>query len=419
MIGKLKKKFVLINMSLVTMVLLIVFGVILLSNWQREQTQISDALRRSLEHVELQKEDFSKFIIGDTHKMNGMEMSGMPQLAVFTAKVDAQGNLTDVFSDTRVSVSEEIAATAVEAVMASEKTEGKLGDLDLQYQLQQQPDGSLKIAFADLSSRNSSMGNLLLTSLLVGCGGLLAFLAISLFLSDWVLRPVARAWTQQKQFVADASHELKTPLTVILANTDILLAHAEDPIATQRKWIEHTRDEAQRMKTMVEDLLFLARSDASPEPQMHTAFDLSDVAWSCLLPFEPVAFEQGVTLESEVMPELTLVGDAAKMKQLIVILLDNACKYAGKKGVVTFALEQVADKIRIRVNNTGEPIAPEHLPHLFERFYRTDKARARTKGGYGLGLSIAERIVTEHKGRIVVESDAEHGTTFTVVLPLK
>ncbi len=419
MIGKLKKKFVFINMSLVTLVLLIVFGTILLSNWQREQTQISDALRRSLERVELQKDDFSKFVIGDTHKMNGGDMPAIPQLAIFSVKVDTDGNITDVFSDTHVSVSEEVAETAVEAVIASGNTEGKLNDLDLQYQLQKQSEGSLKIAFADLSSRNSSMGSLLLTSLLVGCGGLLAFLAISLFLSDWVLRPVAQAWTQQRQFVADASHELKTPLTVILANTDILLAHAEDPIETQRKWIEHTRDEAQRMKTMVEDLLFLARSDASPQPHMHTAFDLSDVAWSCLLPFEPVAFEQGVTLESEVMPELTLVGDAAKLKQLIVILLDNACKYAGTSGVVTFALEQVADKVRIRVNNTGEPIAPEHLPHLFERFYRTDKARARTEGGYGLGLSIAERIVTEHKGRILVESDAAHGTTFTVVLPLK
>lgn len=418
MIGKLKKKFVLINMSFVTIVLLIVFGVFLFSNWQHEQTVLSDAMRHALERGSPTGEIPKPFELGSERKMNPDNAPNMQQATIFTVTLAEDGvTVESISSEKNVTVSEETAQQAVSTVLASGKKEGKIPQYALQYMKKVTPSGVTKIAFADLTTQNSMMGHLLLTSFLVGIGGLLAFLFISLFLADWALKPVKQAWMQQKQFIADASHELKTPLTVILANTDILLAHPNDTIAQQEKWIAHTRDEAQHMKGMVEDMLFLARSDASPEPKMHSDVDVTDTAWSCLLPFEPVAFEKGVELESVVEDNLHLLGDAGKLKQLMAILLDNACKYAGEKGKVTFTLDKTADKVRICVNNTGDAIAPEHLPHLFERFYRTDKARARTEGGYGLGLSIAERIVTEHRGRITVESDSVHGTTFTVLLP--
>ena len=215
--------------------------------------------------------------------------------------------------------------------------------------------------------------------------------------------------------MADASHELKTPLTVILTNTGILLSHPEDTVAEQRKWVEYIRDEAQRMRELVEDLLFLARHDAGREPPPDQTVDLSELLWSALLPFEPVAFEQGVELESGIQGGLTVRGRADQLRRLAAILLDNAVKYAGAQGKVRVALTR-GEKggACLTVRNTGPAIPPEHL---FERFYRADDSRARSSGGYGLGLAIAKSIVESHRGTITVQSGAEEGTLFTVRLP--
>lgn len=181
--------------------------------------------------------------------------------------------------------------------------------MGLRFLRQDTPSGT-RIAFADMSSGRSTMRGLMLTSLLVGIGGLAAFFGISLFLSAWALRPVERAWEQQRQFVADASHELKTPLTVILANTGILLSHKGNTIEAEQRWVENTKEEASRMKTLVDELLFLARMDAAHTPVL-VPLDLSDVVMSRLLPFESVAYEQGITLDSRIDPGILVSGDAA------------------------------------------------------------------------------------------------------------
>ena len=221
-----------------------------------------------------------------------------------------------------------------------------------------------------------------------------------------------------EQFVADASHELKTPLTVILANAGILLAHSGDMADGQRKWVEYIQAEAQRMKSLVEDLLFLARSDDRRSPLRLQTVSFSDLAWEALLPFESVAFEAGVALDSQITPDLELLGDPEQLRRLVAILVDNAVKYAGPRGSASLILRPQGDEAVLSVHNTGEPIPPEHLPRLFERFYRTDSDRARSQGGYGLGLSIAKSIVDGHRGRISVSSSAISGTLFTVRLPL-
>lgn len=171
------------------------------------------------------------------------------------------------------------------------------------------------------------------------------------------------------------------------------------------------------MKELVENLMFLARSDANSTPFTKTTFSLSDLAWSCLLPFEPVAFDQGFSISEEITDGLSMAGDCSQIKQLFIILLDNACKYAGAEKKVFVSLKKESDKILLRVRNSRTPISQEELPHLFERFYRTDKSRARTAGGYGLGLAIAQTIVKNHHGKIAVASEESLGTTFTVTLP--
>lgn len=410
MIQKLRRKFILINMLLVSSVLLIVFSLLLYSNYQRVENNSLNDMKMALNRTS--QNSPPKFEIG------GSKPQDLPSTTpTVCAILNSNGKILKTVGQ-NAEISQQVLEQAVQQAVESDSNVGTISSLDLRYLRQEMPDG-VKIAFADRSHERDSIRSLLLSSLLVGTCGLIAFFLISVFLARWALRPAERAWEQQRQFVADASHELKTPLTVILANTGILLSHRGSTIEQQLKWVEYTRTEATRMKQLVDDLLFLAKSDTLRIPTPRDPVDLSSTAWGSLLPYESVAFEQGVTLSSSIAPDLFVLGDAGRLQQLIVILLDNACKYAGEHGAVTLTLEQAQSKARLTVTNTGEPIPPEELGHIFERFYRVDQSRARKTEGYGLGLSIAKTIAEAHGGKITAQSSAQSGTSFVVTLPLR
>jgi len=240
-------------------------------------------------------------------------------------------------------------------------------------------------------------------------------LGIAAAASRWVTRPVERAWRQQRQFLSDASHELKTPLTVILSNAELLEGAAlpEKPA----RWSGNIRCEAEQMRTLVEQMLTLARADNGVRPAAMEPVNFSDVATECVLSFEPVAFEAGKPLEDHVAEDVTVTGDRDRLRHLISILLDNAVKYGAEGGHITLTLEKTDRQARLTVSNPGDPIPPEHLAHLFERFYRADASRGE-KSGFGLGLAIADTIAWEHKGALKAESDAA-STRFTFIIPLR
>ena len=329
------------------------------------------------------------------------------------------GRVTAINDGGQVAVSDEVASQAVQEVLSSGSGQGVLHGLSLRFQVEHGSGGASRIAFADCSWESASLRNLVLTCLLVWALAMVGFFFISLFLASLAVRPVEKAWKQQRQFVADASHELKTPLTVILANTGIVLSHKENTVSSQAKWLEYTREEAAQMKGLVDDLLFLAKSDDARRTTRPLEVSLSELALGCLLPFESVAFEAGVSLESAIAPGVSVLGDEGQLRRLVMILLDNAVKYAGSGGRAALTLVRQQDKVRLTVHNTGAPIPAEHLPHLFERFYRVDAARDRAQGGYGLGLAIAKSVAETHHGKITVSSSAGTGTCFTVVLPRK
>lgn len=410
MIRRLKRKFILINMSLVSLVLIVVIGTICFSSFRRMQDESYDAMRHALSRDIDAAQPLPK--IG-----GGLPGKAVRMTPIFDVSIDRYGNIMSVKREI-VEVSDDVAAEAAGRALASGKTSGSLFDLKLRYLIQNTQTGA-RIVFADVSSGLDSLAGLVTTLLLAGLGALAAFFLISLFLSRWALRPVERAWEQQRQFVADASHELKTPLTVILANMGILLSHKNDTIEKQLKWVEYTGAEADRMKKLVDDLLFLAKADAAAAPRERSKLNFSDIVLSCLLSFEPVAFELGVTLESAITPCLCLNGDEGQLRQLVVILLDNSCKYAGANGTAAVSLKHVSENVVLSVYNTGEAIPKEQLGHIFERFYRVDASRARGCGGYGLGLAIAKTIVGNHNGRIWAESDEKTGTSFTVEFPVR
>ena len=275
MIRKLRRKFVLTNMLLVSLVLLVVFGALVVSNYQRLADQSRTAMRAALLWSD---EGPDRFEFGASGLLDAPEegdekmASRISMVPVFTVTLDENGKPAEVMGGGNVSVSDE---TVEQAVAQAQGEEGVIPELDLRYLRETTPDGETRIAFADRGWERSTLWSMVGSFLLVGALALGAFFVISLLLSSLALRPAERAWEQQRRFVADASHELKTPLTVILTNTGILLSHPEDTVAEQRKWVEYIRDEAQRMRELVEDLLFLARHDAGREPPPDQTVDLS------------------------------------------------------------------------------------------------------------------------------------------------
>lgn len=402
MIKKLRKKFLLINMILVSLVLLSVFSALCYSSYRRCKVEVWGALARA---VMLQSNAGNRPQIGSGPAGGSEDRGNLVPVVCVTVK---DGALTE--EEGLASISQETLEQATRLALASSEAQGELSALGLFFLRVETPLGT-RIAFADNSSGFASFQSTLLISAGAFACSLAAFFVISLFLSRWALRPAEDAWLRQRQFVADASHELKTPLTVILANTGILLSHPESTLASQEKWVSNTRDEALSMKTLVEDMLLLAKADADEQPLVASEISFSELVLGAALPFEAVAFEQGVALESEIEPELWVLGDSAQLKQLCAILIDNACKYAGVGGSAVISLKKLGAELLLCVENNGPPIPPEELPHIFERFYRGDKARAQN-GSFGLGLAIAYAIAQRHKGRLWAESGQSFGTRF-------
>ena len=232
-------------------------------------------------------------------------------------------------------------------------------------------------------------------------------------LSSIFIKPVERAWRQQQDFIADASHELKTPLTVILANCNILQTHQQNTVEEQLQWVESTNEEAVHMRELVDKMLLLAKTESTKSANVPSDLDLTELITRVILQFEPIAYEKGVQLDADLEPNVHILADQTAANQIIHILADNAVKYAGMGGSVSVSLRQKQKSVILRFRNTGEPIPPEDLPHIFERFYRADKARTGGNG-YGLGLAICKSLVEQQKAEISVTSSAEDGTVFTV-----
>lgn len=407
MLNKLRWKFVLVNMLLVTLVLTIVFAAVLASSYHRLEMDSTQAMERVMRSGDT---DFPKREIGGGKPPNEKEPRKM-MTAAFYVELNGDNSVKEIFGEEVTVTDESALETIVSNALAQEKSSGIIRGENLRFLVQ----GS-RIAFADRTNEIESLTSLLETSALVGFFGLLAFFVISLFLARWALRPIEKSWKQQRQFVADASHELKTPLTVILANMGIVLSHREETVQSQIKWLEYTQAEASRMKELVGSLLFLAQADDMQEALTLSEVNFSDVVWSSVLPFESVAFEQNKTLTSEIAENIVIQGDEDRLRRLTAILLDNAVKYSDEGGTITLRLQTAQDKAVLTVHNTGAQIPAGQLSHIFERFYRVDSSRTRAQGGYGLGLSIAQSIVEAHHGKIGVQSGSQ-GTAFTVALP--
>jgi two-component system sensor histidine kinase CiaH len=402
LIRKLRLKFVAICMVLITAVL----AVVLLSVYFAMQRNIQDLSRQLLYRVIQQSASHRSEIA------ISLDRDRLVYLPYFT--VDVWGATAYVTGGTYGDLENTAELAAIlKDCLGQNQREGVVQAYHLRY-LRQDNGLYEKLAFADMSMEQAMLREMMGSYLVIGAAALLLLLGVAVLLSWWATRPVERAWRQQRQFLSDASHELKTPLTVILSNAEMLGA---SPLEERpARWADNIRSESRRMKSLVEQMLTLARADNMSPAAVFGEVSLSEIAEDCALAFEPVAFEAGKPLEYRLPERLLVPGDGEKLRQLVSILLDNAIKYGAPGGAVALSLEKRERQAVLAVSNPGE-IPAGQLPRLFERFYRADSSRGE-QSGFGLGLSIAAAVAREHRGTLRAES-AGGTTRFIFTMPLK
>lgn len=280
---------------------------------------------------------------------------------------------------------------------------------------QQNP--TYQIRFLDITDSKNVLASLQRTLLIVGFTLLLFFLILTIFFANYAVKPIANAWKKQQQFITDASHELKTPLSIIQANTDVLYANKTEKIEDQIKWVNYIEKGAKRMEQLVNSLLYQARIDTADPDLVYTETEVDELLQQVLASYEYRLSVKNLSLNTTVVPTL-LNTEPELLKKLIEILMDNAVKYTEKNGSITVSLTSEKNAVTISVKNSGEGIPAEHLPKLFDRFYRVDESR-HSENSYGLGLSIAKGITEQLRGDLSVESQLGAYTLFKIKLPKK
>lgn len=270
--------------------------------------------------------------------------------------------------------------------------------------------------FLDISGSQAILATLTRNCLFIGLGAFVIFFAISVLFARWAVRPVENAWEDQKQFIADASHELKTPLTIILTNAQLLRSPDFDETQKQR-FSDNILDTATRMRTLIEGLLDLSRADRGMLHSDVTDLNFSELVEQQLCIYEPIYFEHGLTLQQELADDIHISGSPTQLTQVLDILLDNADKYALPASQIRVKLNAAHHSCLLSVTTAGEPLSAKDQIAIFKRFYRVDQSHSDS-GSYGLGLSIADTIVHAHHGEIYARSGAGENTFF-VRLPLE
>ena len=400
MIKKLRIKFICVIMAIVMVLLGCILGVVIGFTGQSMEMQSINMMRT------IAASPFQQGI-------PGKPMDDEVRLPFFMVQISSRGELIAASGGYFDLSDREYLQEIINAALSSDQETGKLEAHDLRYLKSVSPVG-FTIVFSDTTTESSTLEHLLYSCLAIFFVAMIVFLGISILLSHWVIKPVARAWDQQRQFVADASHELKTPLSVIMANAELL--QGEDATEEEKKaYSGNILGVTYQMRSLVENMLEMARVDNGTVNMNFSSVDLSQLVSDAALSFQLLYEEKGMGLRCAAAEDIAISGSEQHLYQVLDVLLDNALKYGSPNGMVSVDLIRNGRTCILSVASPGEPISGEDLKNIFKRFYRADKARAMN-GSYGLGLSIAESIVEAHKGRIWAESEAGMNTFF-VQLP--
>lgn len=325
----------------------------------------------------------------------------------FIVMADKDGNfLASINND---DLNETQAQNYISAILKENLNSGMIEN-KYQFYKTEKNNGTIMV-FTDKGAEMNMLNKLIRTTILIGTISLILLAAAAFFLSRKVIQPLKLAFDKQKQFISDASHELKTPLTVISANADVLSGEIGE-----NRWLTYIKSQTDRMNVLVNDLLNLTRLENNSTDFVRTDFDLSKAIINTALPFECQAFESNKQFDVDIESGLTINGSERHIKQMAAIFIDNALKYSGEGGTVKVTLRKISDRKVLSIYNTGQGIKDEEKDKIFERFYRSDQSRNRATGGYGLGLAIAKSIIDKHKFRIHIENHEGKSIRFVIIM---
>jgi len=412
MIYRLQRKFILICTVSVLTVIALVFGVILvlnISSMNRNMDMLADRVSEgggrfpgSME----EKPQPDKMPPPNAQDFDFITPETPFSTRHFTVFFDKKGKVARTNTESIYSITADLAAEYAKKVIADGEERGWISNYRYKVFSTEMGNG---VVFVDGSvSRSSLMQSTVISGfVLLGCAALVLILIF--LLSKKAVLPIAESYEKQKQFITDANHELKTPLTLILANLDI--AEAE---LGKNEWLDDIRAEGHRMTELVNQLVALSRMDEEGQPLNITEVALDNLVGDTAHEFEPLAKERGKALTSNIEKGISYCGDEALLHRLVGILMDNAIKYCDQGGEITVNLHRGRRSV-LTVENTYASVGELELNRLFDRFYRADKARKFT-GGYGVGLSMAKAIVEKHKGEITAYKKDDTHIGFKVIL---
>ncbi len=329
----------------------------------------------------------------------------------FSVLLDGSGSVISVDTGKIAAIDTSEAIEYAQTMLEKSKDKGFFENY--RYTKQVTEDG-IRIIFLDCYRGLSTFRSFLLTSIGVSFFGMLAVFILMILLSEKIVKPISDSYEKQKQFITDAGHEIKTPLTIIDADAEILEMDYGD-----NEWLKDIQTQVKRLTALTENLTLLSRlEEQSPLQEMMIEFPVSDVVSETAQSFQGPAKTRGKTFSMDIEPMLSFRGGEKSIRQLVSILLDNALKYSPEGGTVSISLKKQNKSLCLKVYNTAQNVDTHNLDRLFDRFYRGDKSRSSETGGYGIGLSVAKAIVTSHKGKITASSKDGKSLTIAVTLPI-
>lgn len=417
MIKKLQRRFVIIAVCAVAAVLFVILGSICVSNY----SEIISEADSTLSILAANNGNYPKFENNNKDSKNnggGLGSGSKPRQEMspeapfetrfFVAYLDDSGEVSSVNTGSIAAVATDQAIDYAHEVVDSGREKGFIGVY--RYSVSATASGTMVI-FLDCSRGLNLFGKFFETCMAVSLVGIFGVLIIVLLFSKRAIKPIAISYEKQKHFITDASHELKTPLTVINASTEVL-----EMTQGENEWTQSIRNQVARLAELTNSLVSLARMDEHDSKLIMTDFSLSDALSESLEPFAILAVQKGKTFETNIQKNITYEGNEEEIRRLVGVLADNAIKYSSDTGEIAFTLKSGSKGPLLLFRNTVDGIEKGSHDELFERFFRGDSSHSSEIGGFGIGLSIARAIVNTHKGKITARS--EDGKSLTISIQL-
>ncbi len=348
---------------------------------------------------------------GENFMPSGMSPEVPYESRFFTVTISSDGNIIKSDFSKILSVDENTANKYIKIALKSKNSKG----FAKQFRYLKKSDGrQTDIIFLDCGRKLDSYNAFLWTSIIVGFGGCVIVFVVFLLISGKIVKPIAESYAKQKRFISDAGHEIKTPLTIINANLDLLESDEKS------EELDEIRKQTKRMTQLTNNLVYLSKMEESEHTVKKIEMPLSDIVLETANSFKSLSLTKELNFTADITPNISIIGAPDAIRQLTSVLLENAIKYSEKRGTVQIKLTLNKKSAVLTVFNTTETqINKDDLPYVFDRFYRADASRNSSTGGYGIGLSVAKAVIEAHGGNIKAETESGKDFLVTAILPLK